>query len=327
MKRPSYVIALDLGGTKLAGALVSRKGRVEQPFEVATDRAGGRKVVRQVIVAAREAIAASGRRAGAIGISIPGLVRRDGTVWAPNIAHWSKVRVADLVGDATGLPVICESDRNASVVGEAWLGAARGATDAVYLIVGTGIGAGILSDGRLIRGVDELSGCAGWLVADEKGTPKPLERVAAGPAIGAAASAVFGRPMTARDVIVALQSGDWRARQVVVQAAQYLGFAVANIISLFNPQVVVLGGGVGVSSENLARHVRRTALHHAQPLAAQSTLIVRSELGTQAPLLGAARLAWAFLEDSSKWTTSTGSRKSSRPSEPRRAAASLKRRV
>ena len=140
MKKRTHVLALDLGGTKLAGALVTRHGDVHKPFEIPTARGGGPGVQKQVIAAAREALAGARTAAAAIGISVPGLVRRDGTVWAPNIAHWKKVPLAAMIGRATGLPVVCESDRNASVVGEAWLGAARGATDAVYLIIGTGIG-------------------------------------------------------------------------------------------------------------------------------------------------------------------------------------------
>jgi len=297
--RDRLIIALDLGGTKLAAGLVAAGGQIRKLAAEPTDASGRDACLNQLIAAALQAKGWAGGRAVGVGVSVPGLARRDGTVWAPNLPGWTRVPVARRLSCVTGLPVVVESDRNASVVGEAWRGAARGATDAVYLIVGTGIGAGILAGGRLVRGADELSGCAGWLVfpvpGGRRGAPGAtfLESIAAGPAIGAAGAARLGRPtMTARDVLIAVRRGSHQARTVIEHAAFFLGLAVADIISLLNPQVVVLGGGVGASGEALLAPLRRTALRWAQPLAARRVRIVASRLGGRAPLLGAARLAW-----------------------------------
>ncbi len=286
---PNRVLALDLGGSKLASALVDRHGRLSHPSSQPTDLSSADSVLEQLIRAARR----TRGRALAVGVSVPGLVRRDGTVWAPNLPGWKRVPVARHLARATGLPVVVESDRNASVLGEAWVGAARGAADVIYLIVGTGIGAGILSGGRLVRGADELAGCAGWMVMHEGRSGATLEKLSAGPAIGAAGAAALGRKaMTATEVFAAARRGHAGARGVVRQAALRLGLAVANLISLFNPEMVVLGGGVGASRQTLLAPLRRTALRWAQPLAARRVRIVASRLGTRAPLLGAARLAW-----------------------------------
>jgi glucokinase len=202
--------------------------------------------------------------------------------------------VVDYVGKRVGIGgLVVESDRNASVLGEAWAGAARGARDAIYLIVGTGIGAGIISGGELVRGAAELSGCAGWLVAmDCDGRMRPLEELSAGPAIGrAGAKALGAREASAQQVFELAATGNTAAQAVIENAAQNLGIAVANLISLFNPEVVVLGGGVGTAGPALLDPLRATALRWAQPLAAKSVRIEASTLGANAPLLGAAYLA------------------------------------
>lgn len=290
------VIALDLGGTKLASALVTADGAIRSASSQPTDISSARACMAQLLACAQRLRQAARGRAAAIGISIPGLVRRDGTVWAPNIPGWSKMPVARRVRAATGLTVVVESDRNASVVGEVWRGAARGCADAIYLIVGTGIGAGILSGGRLVRGAHELSGCAGWMAFDVGGVGSGvvgnLEQMAAGPALGVAGSLALKRPgLTARDVVAAARQGNRAARDVVRRAATALGLAVANLISLFDPEVVVLGGGLGSSGETLLAPLRRTALEWAQPLAARQVRITVSRLGGCAQLLGTARLA------------------------------------
>jgi glucokinase len=150
---PRPIVAMDIGGTKIAAGVVDRRGtirrRVEEPVDGSVDQ----------IVRIIESLEASPE---ATGIAVPGLVRRDGTVWAPNLPGWEDVPLARLLKRRLRVPVLVESDRNAVVLGEAWRGAARGKRDVVALIVGTGIGAGILSGGHIVRGAHELSGCAGW---------------------------------------------------------------------------------------------------------------------------------------------------------------------
>ncbi len=266
---------------------MDRRGRISEAGNEPTDRSSARSVLEQLKRVARRF---QGRVAAA-GVSVPGLARKDGTVWAPNLPGWIRMPLGRELERVLGAPVAVESDRNCAVLGEAWRGAARGHDDVVCLIVGTGIGAGILSGGRLVRGPDELSGCAGWLAVTDDVKPEyrrsgVLESLASGPAIARLAGA-----KNVEQVARAARRGDRRARRVLELAGRRLGLGVANMISLLNPRVVVVGGGVSAAGEMLLGPLRRAALTWTQPLAARRVRIVRSRLGARAQLLGAARAA------------------------------------
>jgi glucokinase len=286
-------VAVDLGGTKLAGALVDGKGRVSKEMTLAVDSRSSLAAVKQVVEVALELIRANGgkKNISGIGVAVPGLVRRDGTVWAPNLKGWGRMPLAQRLKRALGLPVIVESDRNAAVLGEAWRGAARGKSDAIVLMLGTGIGAGILSGGHLVRGAHELSGCAGWMVVTEtKGRTAQnagqLESLAAGPAIARAVGAI-----NAEDVAEAARRGDRVAIDIYLEAGRMLGYGVANLVSLFDPEIVVIGGGLAKASDLFLDALRRAVKQQAQPIAASRVRIATSRLGSHANLLGVARLA------------------------------------
>jgi glucokinase len=279
------VIAIDLGGTKIAAASVSSRGAIRNRFEEPVDHSSSDAPVKQIMRLAKSI------GGDAIGVAVPGLVRRDGTVWAPNLRGWDRVPLARDLKRALRIPAFVESDRNAVVLGESWRGAARGKSDVIVLIVGTGIGAGILSGGRLVRGAHELSGCAGWMVvSDEENaatkTSGALEAIVGGPAIARA----FGAP-SAVHVADLARSADHIARRIFADAARHLGRAIANLASLFDPEVIVLTGGMTNASDIFLADVKRTAAKYAQPLSFPNVEIKVSTLGTDANLLGAARLA------------------------------------
>jgi glucokinase len=207
------------------------------------------------------------------------------------------------------IPVFVESDRNAAILGECWRGAARGKTDAVVLMIGTGIGAGILSGGRILRGAHELSGCAGWLTGAQREAPTEantaeLESLAAGPAIARAAqqrlrvgdetslSRLDPSAITAFEVANAARKGDRLALEVFTRAGEALGYGIANMISLLDPQIVILGGGMAAVADLYLKSLRRSMLERAQPLVSGQVEITVSKLGDKANLLGCARLAW-----------------------------------
>ncbi len=338
---------VDLGGTKVAAALVNRAGHVSRRQSVAVDVSSERAVVKQIVGLGREVTAerlnvattgASGpaglktgryryrqdvvrrsRQVGATkslrgavvaaGVAVPGMVRRDGTVWAPNLPGWERMALAKLLREAWKVPVVVESDRNAAVMGETWRGAARGKSDAIVLMLGTGIGAGILSGGRLVRGAHELSGCAGWMVmggADDSGVKNvgQLEWLAAGPGIARAAreqlargrggllEAIPAEALNAHEVAEAARKGDAVAIEVFRQAGRLLGYGVANLVSLFDPEVVVIGGGLAKAEDLFLDALKKGMMERAQPLAAKMVKVVVSELGEEANLVGAGRMAW-----------------------------------
>jgi glucokinase len=306
-----HVLAVDLGGTKLALALATHDGKLERRESVPVDTSSPLAPMKQIAAWARELAHAKATHANvaAVGVAVPGLVRRDGTVWAPNLPGWHKMPVARHLTKALGVPVIVESDRNAAVLGETWQGAARGKTDAIVLMLGTGIGAGILSAGRLVRGAHELSGCAGWMVVTDADNAEAqrvgqLESLAAGPAIASAAKKELARGIgglldeippdmiNAYEVAEAARRGDVLSIEVYLEAGRLLGCAVANLVSLFDPQVVVIGGGLAGAADLFLEALRKSVHERAQPISAKRVRIVTSRLGANANLLGVARLAW-----------------------------------
>jgi glucokinase len=301
------ILAVDLGGTKVAAALVDRKGKVLAQKSVSVDASSTLAPVKQIVELARELV--SGKvvrgRIAAMGVAVPGLVRRDGTVWAPNLPGWKRMALARRLHQALRVPVVVESDRNAAVLGEAWRGAARGKKDAIVLMLGTGIGAGILSGGRLVRGAHELSGCAGWMVVTDQHGPETqgvgqLESLAAGPAIASAAKKKLAQgigglleeipagAITAYEVAKAARRGDVASIEVYLEAGRLLGYGVANLVSLFDPEMVVIGGGLAKASDLFLDALRKAMKERAQPIAAKQVRVVASRLGDKANLLGVA---------------------------------------
>jgi glucokinase len=305
------VLAVDLGGTKCSAAVVDRNGRMHSGRTVTVDRSSASAPVLQIVELAHEL--AGGEKPkhafSAAAIAVPGLVRRTGSVWAPNLPGWERMPLASRLKRALGIPVVVESDRNAAVFGECWRGAGRGKTDVVVLMIGTGIGAGILSGGRLLRGAHELSGCAGWLTVTRTELPSipgtgELESLAAGPGIANAAqqrlrngeesslSRLDLSKITAHEVAAAAREGDRVAMDLFATAGTFLGYGIANMVSLLDPQIVILGGGLAAVADLYLESLRSAMMERAQPLAAKQVKIAVSKLGDKTNLLGCARIAW-----------------------------------
>ena len=292
MSSSGCAVAIDVGGTKISACLIDAAGLPRGRFDVQTDRRGGDEVVHQVIALAEQA--AKGAHVLGVGVAVPAVVDRDRRVvtWAPNIRGWRNVSLAAQLENALSVPAVLEYDGQASAVGEQWVGAARGVNNVVMLVIGTGIGGGIICDGRVYRGSDGVAGAIGWLSsgpsrARGRGRRRVpgLESVVAGPAI-----ARRGRRRRAQDVLAAAASGNARARSVIEASADLLGRAVADLVSLLNPDLVVLGGGVGAGlGSRLLPRIRATVRDRAQPISAKRVRVVVSALGTDAGLFGAAR--------------------------------------
>jgi glucokinase len=308
------VLAVDLGGTKCSAAVVDRRGHIVSQRTVLVDRSSASAPVVQIVQLANElATAKTPKRAFvAAAIAVPGLARRTGTVWAPNLPGWQRMPLASRLKHSLRIPVFVESDRNSAILGECWRGAAQGKSDAVVLMIGTGIGAGILSGGRILRGAHELSGCAGWLTGAHPETltaanTAELESLAAGPAIARAAqqrlrngdetslSRLDPSQITALEVATAARKGDRLALDVFTRAGEALGYGVANIISLLDPQIVILGGGMADVADLYLKSLRRSMSERAQPLVSRQVEITVSKLRDKANVLGCARLAWDYV--------------------------------
>jgi glucokinase len=301
------LVGLDLGGTKLAAAAFSDAGDVlEREVVPLAGRSGSTAGALVAEVATR---LAARHTASAIGVCVPGLYRAgQGTVWAPNIPGWDEYPLLHELRSALGgVRVAIDSDRAAYILGETWRGAARGADDAIFLAVGTGIGAGIVSGGRVLRGRGDLAGAVGWMGLDRPFRERwaqhgCFEDQAAGPGLSRVAhdyvaqssghrGALSGSDVSPSDIFAAADAGDEVAARVIDNAVELWGMAAANLVSVFNPQLVVFGGGLFGPAVRLLPRIREEADRWGQPLAMRQVAFVASALGGDAGLIGAGRLA------------------------------------
>lgn len=313
-------VGVDVGGTKVACGLVDTAGTVLERRRVAIDASdptgmGPFKQIAAMVREAADAARGTGLAVTGCGVAVPAVIDRPSgrVIWAPNIAGWRGFPLGELLQEATGIPVLLDHDGPAAVMGEQWVGAARSCRHVVLLIVGTGVGAGFILDGRVYRGSRGIAGAVGWSCLEPEAVEDPvyrekgfLETVAAGPGIArqlreriargepSIALELAGgdvRGITAEVVFSSAEKGDDTARQVIARAVRYIGMAVSNLVSAFNPEVVVLGGGVGRRLGPYLGEIRRVVDATAQPQAAPVAKVACAELGDDAGVIGAARLA------------------------------------
>lgn len=321
------VIAIDLGGTKLASAICNSRGKLSHKSVVPLDGRKGCEVgglIQQQIVSLREIAASDQIKIQSVGICVPGIAwQKTGRVWAPNIPGWENYPLRKEISAALknkSIAVKIDSDRACYILGETWLGAARGCKDAIFLAVGTGIGAGILIDGKILRGANDIAGAIGWMALDRPFETKykscgcfefhasgeGLARVAKEflAAEGKGAWTARSRESqhairadgpsalrSAREIFSADETGDLVAKKTLHQAVEFWGMAVANLISLFNPEKIIFGGGVFGPAKKFLPQIFSEAKKWAQPISIQQVKLEASKLGGDAGLYGAAYLA------------------------------------
>jgi glucokinase len=310
-------LGIDLGGTKLAAAAFADDGELLHRESTQLGGRMGGDVGALIAERARELTRRFACRA--TGVCIPGLYRAArGTVWAPNIPGWDDYPLLDELRASSGgsHAVAIDSDRAACILGETWRGAAQGARDAIFLAAGTGIGAGILAGGRVLRGTGDVAGAIGWLALDrpfhlrfvqhgcfeDQGSGPGLLRVARDIMDGEpsydGALRRAGDQLSAGDIFTAYEHRDPVAERVIENAIELWGMAAANLVSLFNPELIVFGGGVFGPAVQFLDRIRAEARRWAQPLAIEEVRFVASALGNDAQLYGAGRLAMSCEEGS-----------------------------
>ena len=307
---------IDLGGTKLASAAFSDEGEIL--FRETRQLAGreGAEVGEMIVAAMMRLVKEYGVEA--TGVCIPGLYRSaKGTVWAPNIPGWDDYPLLAEMRRAAppAHRVTIDSDRAAYILGETWKGSARGARDAIFLAVGTGIGAGILADGRILRGHGDVAGAIGWLALDRPFAPRFVqhgcfEDQASGPGLVRVARDFMAQDssyagtllrveeITAADIFIAHEVGDPVAIKVLDNAIELWGMAAANLVSLLNPQMIVFGGGIFGPAAKFLDRIRAEAARWAQPIAMGEVEFLASTLGGDGGLYGAGRLAMMLDKES-----------------------------
>ncbi len=216
--------AIDIGGTKISAALFTSDGTMSGKRKVPVDKEGGEKVAGQAVELIQDLVSRSseeGGRLSALGICVPGVVYHDsGVVWAPNIAGWRHYHLRSKIQEKTKLPLLLESDRSAYVIGEQWRGIAEGLKNIIFLAVGTGIGAGLMIDGRICRGSEDIAGAVGWFALNPDYKPEYaemgcFEAEASGNSVARRAMAMLksGEPSLMREMVGGKNSNVYRSNR------------------------------------------------------------------------------------------------------------------
>lgn len=309
------IIAFDLGGTKLSHAVFSAERIIVAEDAVYLPAAKGKEVGFLIEQTARELIASfsDSDPVTGIGICVPGIYRsQEKTVWAPNIPGWNNYPLWQQISQIDPqIAVGIDSDRACCILGEMWKGKAQGCTDAIFITVGTGIGAGIVSGGHLIRGASDIAGAVGWMALeppfkDEYIACGCFEQTASGDGVAktarkflrvaAGTQNILGQAesgnIRAADVFEAYKKGDPVATAVISKMIQYWGMASANLVSIFNPQKVIFGGGVFGPAARFLADIYTEASLWAQPISIKEVKFEVSGLDGKAGIYGAASLVW-----------------------------------
>jgi glucokinase len=317
-----FVLGIDIGGTNLVVGSVAENGSalLATDSEPTHAEAGATDVLDRLVALAGRAIERTRQEVPSaqilgVGVGAPGPLdtRRGVVLLTPNLG-WVDMPLRQIIHDRLRLPATLDNDANCAVLGEWWVGAARGSRHAIGITIGTGIGGGLILDGRLYHGASDVAGEIGHTTIDTEGRRCKcgnygcLEAYASGPNIALRAiealeagaesrlpSYVAGdlRQLTAQTVYQAAQDGDELALEVVNDTAKFLGVGIGNLLNVFNPEVVVVCGGVTLAGDHLFVPMRREVARRAFKPAVAACRIVPGELAGTAGVYGAAR---AFLD-------------------------------
>lgn len=311
-----HVIALDLGGTKLAAGVVDREGVVLRRTQHPTEQSGQDALVAQVERTIDELMS---RDVGALGVGIPSQIdQRAGRAGASVNVPLAGVDLRDRLARRFGIPVALENDANAAALAEHRFGAGRGTDHMLMLTLGTGVGGGIILNGDLYRGAIGAAGELGHITIDMHGGPCQgfcpgighMEELASGTraatlaaeyaerdASGSLARArAAGRSLDAALVVELASSGDGDALEILDSIGYALGLGIASLLNVFNPELVVIGGGFARAGELVLGPARAVVAERALPTVRDTVRIVPAVLGPEAGLVGSALIGFAALD-------------------------------
>ena len=309
------IFAADLGGTHLRSATVDDRGQIQFRFKQNTPQANDANAIVEAIVAAvheSQQQNGGGDEISAVSLVVPGTVKVEegAVVKAPNLPCLDGFHLASALTERLDLPATLENDANAAAVGEMWQGAAVGCNTIICVTLGTGVGGGIILNGKLWRGVDGAAAEIGHMCVDPFGgvactcgSRGCLEVFASATAIVRMTREASPRypdsilqgkeDRTAETIFCAGQQGDELALEIFRRMGVYLGIGLANLINILNPEMIVIGGGVVNGWDLFEKHMHQQVEERAFPLLAARVKIERAKCGDDAGLLGAARLAFS----------------------------------
>ena len=319
-KKPELpILAIDLGGTKIFTAIITSKGQVIARKRRLTLADEGPGVVIKRIFSVIDHLLSQRKlnssQLYAISIGAAGAIdfERGLVTSSPHLPGWHDVPLRDIVKEKYKVNTFLINDASAAALGEHHFGAGQGVNNLILLTVGTGIGGGIIIDGRLYCGANGSAGEIGHTTIDVNGTRCScgnsgcLETFVSGTAVAeeaikrirqgerSALTEIVGgkiENITAEKVSAAAQDGDSLASEVILKAATYLGIGLANLVNIFNPEMIIIGGGIAKMGDPLLNPARQAVRERAFQLAAQAVQVVPAQLGDDAGVLGAAVFAF-----------------------------------
>jgi glucokinase len=317
-KKQRFIIGIDLGGTNIVAGAMPEDGsrQIAIQSQPTHPEDGAEAVVDRIVDAVNAVIAQTSTETGAtrgdfagVGIGSPGPLDRERgiVIVTPNLG-WRDYPLRDRVSERVKLPATLDNDANCATLGEWWQGAAKGARNVVGMTIGTGIGGGLIIDGKLYHGSSDVAGEIGHTTIDSTGRRCKcgnygcLEAYASGPSIAERAREALGggevsilptmvdgrlEAITAQTVYDAAKRGDVLAREVVRDTARFLGAGIANLLNIFNPDVVVVAGGVTQAGDWLFEPLRAEVKRRAFRPAVDACEIVPGTLPGTAGVVGA----------------------------------------
>lgn len=311
-----YVVGIELGATHVLVVVTDLKpqttAEMEHDFDLTIGPEAGLSLVAEMTRQALVQAEVSLEQVVGIGWGVPGPVRHTtGTVaFPPIMPGWHGFPLRARLEEELGVTVYLDNDANLGALGEWAHGAGRGVDNLAYIKVGTGIGCGLILGGEIYRGQSGSAGEIGHITVDENGPPCRcgnygcLESMAAGPVIAHRAQSAIragektilstAKPLeeiTAADVSRAASQGDPLSLQLFHEAGRHIGVALAGLINLLNPKLIIIGGGMAQAGDILLEPIRRSVQSHGLRIAVESCQIVQAQLGREATALGAVTLA------------------------------------
>ena len=300
----NIALALDLGGTNIRLAAIGEDGIVYSRSRSATPKRSSSIEIVDLIVrladGCREKVP-PGSNIFAIAAAVPATINEQAGILTklPNLPALEGVRLRDVLTERLGIETILENDANAAAYGENWMGASRGVDDSICITLGTGVGGGLIINGKPFRGKDGTAGELGHVCVEPQGVPCGcggrgcIEQYASATAIVRMAREAGMNVSSSFDVYRAAGEGSVEADQVFRKMGSYLGIGIASLINVLNPEMVVLGGGVSAAWDRFIGTVADEISVRSFREPAARARIVRAELGDDAGILGAARSAFA----------------------------------
>ncbi|UOE93552.1 ROK family protein [Alkalihalobacillus sp. LMS39] len=297
-----FAIGIDIGGTKIAIGIVDLQGKLKAKVKITTDKTKDPNEILVEIKQQTEKLMESEQLSWqvitGVGIGAPGPINKKEGIIAcpPNLPKWRNIEVVSFFKNAWNVPISFENDATAATLAEGRFGAAQGHSHYIFVTISTGIGAGLYANGQLISGAFGNAGDIGHIVIDHSkgicvcGQRGCFEWLASGTAIARRATEQLGRDLDTKEVFAIYHDGHEEMTELIEETYEYIGIGLVSLINMFEPEKIVVGGGVSLVGEPLFSAVQQYVSKYALSPFGRKTKIVPAELKQEAGIIGAASL-------------------------------------